>query len=166
MKLAEHRGPGMRVAIVGCGLVGQKRGRALAGARLVACVDTARDRAEALARTAPGALALGSWREAIERQDVDVVVVATPHHLLADITGAAVGAGKHVLVEKPGARRVHELDAVIDAATRAAVMVRVGFNHRYHPGLRQARQLVRDGAVGDLMYVRGRYGHEIGRAHV
>jgi predicted dehydrogenase len=75
------------------------------------------------------------------------------------MTGAAVAAGKHVLVEKPGARHVSELDPVIDAARRAGVLVRVGFNHRYHPGVHAASRLVREGAVGDLMYVRARYGH-------
>lgn len=148
-----------RVAIVGCGLVGQKRARALAGARLVACVDPARDRAQALARTTPGALAFDSWRAAAEGAEFDVVVVATPHHRLAEMTGAAIGAGKHVLVEKPGARHVGELDPVIDAARRHDVLVRVGFNHRYHPGVSEARRLVREGAVGELMYVRARYGH-------
>jgi predicted dehydrogenase len=149
----------MRVAIVGCGLIGQKRAKALAGAELVACADVVRERAEALARTTPGACSAGTWREAVERPDVDLVFVATPHNMLAEITLAAVSAGKHVLVEKPAARRAAELDPVIDSARRAGVLVRVGFNHRYHPGARKARELVDSGAVGDLIYVRGRYGH-------
>ncbi len=149
----------MRVAIVGCGLIGQKRAKALAGAELVACADVVRERAEALARTTPGARSAGTWREAVERPDVDLVFVATPHNMLAEITLAAVSAGKHVLVEKPAARRAAELDPVIDSARRAGVLVRVGFNHRYHPGARKARELVDSGAVGDLIYVRGRYGH-------
>ena len=149
----------MRVAIVGCGLIGQKRAKALAGAELVVCADVVRERAEALARTTPEARSAGTWREAVERPDVDLVLVATPHHMLAEITLAAVSAGKHVLVEKPAARCAAELGPVIDAAKRAGVLVRVGFNHRYHPGARQARALVDAGGVGDLLYVRGRYGH-------
>lgn len=147
------------VAIVGCGLIGQKRSRALAGARLVACADLSLARAEALARTVPGAAADDDWRVAVNRPDVDVVVVATTNESLAAIACGAIEAGKHVLVEKPAARTVAELDEVIAAATRHRRLVRVGFNHRYHPALLKARELVDAGQVGDLMFVRGRYGH-------
>ncbi|MGA9654011.1 MAG: Gfo/Idh/MocA family oxidoreductase, partial [Polyangia bacterium] len=72
---------------------------------------------------------------------------------------AAVEAGKHVLVEKPAARRASELAAVIEAARSRGVLVRVGFNHRYHPALRKAHEMFVAGAVGPLMYLRARYGH-------
>ena len=147
------------VAIVGCGLIGQKRARVLAGARLVACADIHRERADALARTAPGATAAGDWRTVIDRADVDIVVVATTNDRLADISCAAVAAGKHVLVEKPAGRSVAEIDAVIEAAMRCHRLVRVGFNHRYHPALLKARELFESGALGEMMFVRGRYGH-------
>ena len=147
------------VAIVGCGLIGQKRAKALAGARLRACADLRRDRAEALAATASGAMATDDWRAAVSRSDVGVVVVATMNDSLADITRAAVEAGKHVLVEKPAARTVAEIDRVIAAATASRRLVRVGFNHRYHPALQKARALLDGGAAGELMFVRARYGH-------
>jgi len=149
----------MRVAIVGCGRIGQRRARALGADILVVCADVVRERADALAETSPGARSVASWREAVEQRDVNVVVVATPHHLLAQVTLAAVAAGKHVLVEKPGARSAAELEPVINAARSMGVLVRVGFNHRYHPGARKARELVDAGGVGELLYVRGRYGH-------
>jgi predicted dehydrogenase len=147
------------VAIVGCGLIGQKRARALNGSRLVACADVDGARAVSVARTSPGAAALEDWRAAVDRPDVDVVAVATTNDVLAEISRFAVEAGKHVIVEKPGARSVAELDAVIEAAARCDRLVRVGFNHRYHPALQKARALVDDGQVGELMFVRGRYGH-------
>ncbi|HEV8455364.1 MAG TPA: Gfo/Idh/MocA family oxidoreductase [Gemmatimonadales bacterium] len=150
----------MRVGIIGCGLAGLKRARALGGARLVACADAAAERAEALAGATPGqAEVLPEWRAVVERPDIDLVIVATPHHLLAEITLAAVSAGKHVLVEKPAARKARELDPVLEAVKRGRVLVRVGFNHRYHPALRRAKELSSEGAIGELMYVRGRYGH-------
>ena len=150
----------MRVGIVGCGLVGSKRARALGEARLIACADAATERAEALARTLPGPPdVVPDWRALVERPDLDLVIVATPHHVLAEITLAAVQAGKHVLVEKPAARRACELDPVLEAAAQSGTLVRVGFNHRYHPALMRAKQLVSEGAVAELLYVRGRYGH-------
>jgi len=150
----------MKVGLVGCGLVGQKRARALGEATLVACADVSRERAEALARGTSGSpLALADWRALVERAEVDVVIVATPHNLLAEVALAAVTAGKHVLLEKPGARRAVELEPVMAAAARTGALVRVGFNHRHHPAVQRAKTLVAEGAVGDLIFVRGRYGH-------
>jgi predicted dehydrogenase len=146
------------VAIVGCGLIGQKRARALAGARLVACADLDAPRAAALAQSA-SADAADDWRAAIDRHDVDIVVVATTNEALAPVSAFALECGKHVLVEKPAARSVRELDGVLEAARRRGGIARVGFNHRYHPALLKARELVDAGAAGDLMFVRGRYGH-------
>jgi predicted dehydrogenase len=148
----------MGVAIVGCGLIGQKRSKALAGARLVACADVHRDRAAALAKPS-AAFATDDWRAAIDRADVDVVVIATMNDSLAEIARAAVQAGKHVIVEKPGARTVAEIDTVIDAARANTRSVRVGFNHRYHPAVQKARELFDSGVLGPMMFVRGRYGH-------
>ena len=147
------------IAIVGCGLIGQKRAKALTGARLVACADLVPGRAEALARTVPTATAVLDWRKAVERDDVHVVVVATTNDALATVTRAALEAGKHVLVEKPAARNVRELDGVIESAGQYQRLVRVGFNHRYHPALIKARELFASGALGEMMFVRGRYGH-------
>ena len=135
------------VAIVGCGLIGQKRAKALGPARLVCCVDSDLSRAQALARTAPGADALTDWRHAVARTDVDIVIVATTNDALAPIATAAVQAGKHVLVEKPAARSLDELEGVLAAAKTGLSLVRVGFNHRYHPALRKAREIVDSGAL-------------------
>ncbi len=150
---------GSSVAIVGCGLIGQKRAKALGAARLVCCVDSDLGRAQALARTAPGAVASSEWREAVARTDVDIVIVATTNDALAPIATAAVQAGKHVLVEKPAARSLTELEGVLAAAKGGLSLVRVGFNHRYHPALRKAREIFESGALGEMMFVRGRYGH-------
>jgi len=147
------------VAIVGCGLIGQKRVKSLGPARLVACADVVLERAQALAANSPGATATADWQAVLGRADVDVVMDATTNNMLAEISLAAVQAGKHVLVEKPAARSVQELDAVIEAARQNGRLVRVGFNHRYHPALLKARELFESGVLGELMFVRGRYGH-------
>ncbi len=151
----------MNVAIVGCGFIGEKRAGTLgvAGCRLVACADAVRDRALAFAAGKPGVEAMDDWRAAVTRPDVDIVIVATSHDALAEITLAAVSAGKHVLVEKPAARNAAELEPVIAAAREKSVLVRVGFNHRCHPSFIKAREIVASGALGDLMFIRGRYGH-------
>jgi predicted dehydrogenase len=149
----------MRVGIVGCGLIGQKRAAALGSATLVACADAVAERAQALAARYPGARAEPAWRAVTEAADVDAVIVATPHDALAEITLAAVRAGKHVLVEKPAARSAAELAPVVAEAERRGAVVRVGFNHRYHRAFRKVRELLDSGVAGDLMFLRARYGH-------
>ncbi|PZM14863.1 Gfo/Idh/MocA family protein [Rhizobium tubonense] len=147
------------VAIIGCGLIGQKRAKALgAGGRLVACADKELVRAESLAKSV-GAQAFADWREVLLLADVDLVIVATLHDSLAEITLASIVAGKHVLVEKPAARTSAELEPVIEAAAKHGVKVHVGFSHRYHRALQKAKGIVDAGEVGELMFIRARYGH-------
>jgi predicted dehydrogenase len=147
------------VGIIGCGFIGGKRANALpAKDKLVSCADASVDRAQALARSS-GAKAIGDWRLMIDDPAVDVVIVATPHNMLAEITLAAVNAKKHVLVEKPAGRFAAELEPLPSARDRNQVQVYVGFNHRHHRSLRKAKELVSSGAIGELMFIRGRYGH-------
>ena len=148
--------------IVGCGLVGRKRADALraVGVPLRALVDADPDRARCLAEHLQADVELApSLPEAITRPDIDFAVVATTHDALASSTVAALDAGCDVLVEKPGARHVDELDAVDEAARRSGRLVRVGYNHRFHPGVQAAHRAVTDGRFGALFSVRARYGH-------
>ena len=149
----------LTVAIVGCGLIGAKRAQALGGCFVRVCCDAVAERAESLAARYPGAEAVADWHAATTHPEVDIVIVATTHDQLAPIAAAAAAAGKHVLIEKPGARRAAELDPVLAAAQRTGVAVRVGFNHRYHRALQEARRIFLSGALGEMMFIRGRYGH-------
>jgi predicted dehydrogenase len=149
----------IRVGIVGCGSIGRRRAAALAGAQLVACADLDQGRAQAVAESQPGARADTCWQDLVRRGDVDLVIVATSNDLLASVSIAAIEAGKHVFVEKPAGRTVAEVDGIAEAATRHRRLVRVGFNHRYHPAFITARGIVDAGTIGPLMFVRGRYGH-------
>lgn len=150
----------MRFAVIGCGLIGQKRVRSFKGRhQLAVASDTVFLRAEALAAASPGARAVADWRAAVETPGVDAVIVSTTNDSLTPITLAAIQLGRHVIVEKPAARSAAELLPVIDLARRSLVHVQVGFNHRYHPAFRKARQIYESGALGELMFIRGRYGH-------
>jgi predicted dehydrogenase len=150
----------LRAAVVGCGYIGQKRAYTLEGrCRLVVCCDAVEERAVALASKYRGSRPSRDWRETVTSPDVDVVFVATTHDKLAEITSAAATAGKHVLVEKPGGRNAEELDLVVKAMRGTGALVRVGFNHRYHRAFRKAREIIDSGLLGELMFVRGRYGH-------
>ena len=148
----------MNVGIIGCGLVGQKRSKQLAGANLVAVYDVNRIKSDIIAE-ATGAKVFGSWQELVDSKGIDIVIVATTHEWLYPITKAAILAGKHVLVEKPAARTIEEIEDLQKLAKEHNVLVRVGFNHRYHPALQKARKMVDGDEIGDLMYIRAKYGH-------
>jgi predicted dehydrogenase len=149
----------VNLAIVGCGLVGAKRAENLAGARLVQCIDSDVSRASRIASVDQGCAYGTDWHDVLQRSDVDAVVIATPHDMLAEIMRAVISAGMHVLVEKPAARHAEELIGLPQLAAKHKVRVRVGFNHRYHPAFQQARRLVDSGVLGPLLFLRARYGH-------
>jgi predicted dehydrogenase len=99
------------------------------------------------------------FHAAVEAGDIETVVVATPHAELSTIAIACLGAGKHVLVEKPGGGNLAEVSAVSEAAATAHRVAKVGYNHRFHPTVLKAREIVDRGELGQLMFMRGRYGH-------
>lgn len=147
-----------RVALIGCGLVGQKRANLLPPGSVTVACDLQLPRAQALAAPRPGCRATDSVEETVRAPDVDVVCLATVNSSLAPLALRAVQQGKHVLVEKPGAIRVQELDQLDAAARQHGVQVRVGYNHRFHPACLKMRELIGAGALGPLMFLRARYG--------
>ena len=148
----------LRIALIGCGLIGQKRLNLLPPGSVTVACDTQLDRARKIAAQNPGCVATDSFEQAVSLPHVDMVMVATLNATLAPIALAAVKRGKHVLIEKPGGIRVAELEALHAAAVKSGALVRVGYNHRYHPACLKALELFRGGALGPMMFVRGRYG--------
>src|SRR5436853_6219360 len=130
----------MRLAIIGCGLIGTKRAAAAGGNEIVVVCDRDARRAEQLAQKTR-ARAVSDWREAVAAE-VDAVIVATTHDQLAAISLGALETGRHVLVEKPAGRELSEVQAIAEAATRHRRIVKVGFNHRFHPALQKGREIV------------------------
>ena len=144
--------------MIGCGLIGQKRLSNLPSATVTVACDLNLNRARQLAAQSPGCVATDSVDEAVASKSVDAVMVATLNSSLAEIARKAVEQGKHVLVEKPGGISVKELDQLEIAARSKGVLVRVGYNHRYHPACLKAVEIFRSGALGPIMFMRGRYG--------
>ncbi len=100
------------------------------------------------------------WRALLERDDVQLIDVCTPGDSHAEISVAALDAGKHVLCEKPLANTVAEAEAMAAAAARAqarGVRSMVGFNYRRVPALALARELIASGRVGEIRHVRAAY---------
>ena len=148
----------LRIAIIGCGLIGQKRLNNLPPGSVTVACDLNLDRAKKLAAQSRGCLATDSFLEAVKSPNVDVVMVATLNNTLAQIALQAIQSGKHVLVEKPGGITVDELKNLQAVARQFGVLVRVGYNHRYHPASLKALEIFHSGVLGPIMFVRGRYG--------
>jgi len=148
-----------RIAIIGCGLIGRKRLAALPPGVFAAACDLDLSRAELLVATARTGYAAQDTAQVFADPNIDAVIICTLNASLAPLALAAIRSGKHVLVEKPGAITVAEVDELIAAAAAAGVRVRVGFNHRFHPALKKAREIFESGVLGSLMFIRGRYGH-------
>jgi predicted dehydrogenase len=148
----------LRVGVVGCGLIGGKRVQALgAQDELVGCYDVSAE-ASGMFAAAHGTRALETAQDLLALAP-DVVVVAVSHDGLAALATEALQGGAHVLVEKPAGLGVAQIEQLIAAEQSAGRRVKVGFNHRFHPGLRRAAAEVHSGAHGELLHLRGRYGH-------
>ena len=144
--------------MIGCGLIGQKRLNNLPPGSVTVACDLNLDRAKKLATQSPGCIATDSVEQAVTSPNVDVVMIATLNSTLAPIAMQAVQAGKHVLVEKPAGITVAELEKLQTLAAKHGVLVRTGYNHRYHPACLKTLEIFRSGALGPMMFVRGRYG--------
>ena len=128
--------------------------------RLAAICGRDRDQVAAAAERLGWAAWETDWKRLVERDDVDLVDVCTPGSSHAEISIAALEAGKHVLCEKPLANSVDEAQAMAAAAERAAgagVRAMVGFNFRRVPAVALARALIAAGRLGALRHVRGSY---------
>lgn len=95
------------------------------------------------------------WRDAITRADIDIVAIATPNHLHAEMAIAALEAGKHVYCEKPLAVTVEDAAAMAAAAALYPGRTLVGYNYLCNPVLQLAKQLISEGRIGKPLFFRG-----------
>ena len=150
----------IRFGLIGCGLIGRKRALAMpASGKVCLLSDKNNVIAEALASDLPDAKVVEDWRDICSSTDIDAVIVSVSHDSLASISIAAIRNGKHLLVEKPAARTANEFRQVVKEAEQKGVVLKVGYNHRYHPSLLKAKEIIQNNILGPLMFVRGRYGH-------
>jgi predicted dehydrogenase len=152
-----QRKPGF--AIIGCGLIGNKRAGTIPNGALKLACDL--DSAKASALVAKhGGQATAKSSDVLMHPEVDIVLVSVANASLVPLTRLALENGKHVLVEKPGAvnsQQLSEIESGIAGGSKA--LIRIGYNHRFHPAFRKAYELVQEADLGDLMFIRARYGH-------
>ncbi len=148
------------VAIVGAGLQAKRRSVPIAddrNFRIGIVVDRDEKKAKRLADPL-GAATSTDWRTVVRDPSVDMVLVLTYPDTHAEISIAALEAGKDVLCEKPLTRTEAEARALLDAAAKSGRTLKCGFNHRHHPAVVEAYRLFKTGVIGKALFGRGRYG--------
>ena len=98
-----------------------------------------------------------SWRDVINDPSIDVIDIATPNNLHAEIAIAAAQAGKHIICEKPLAPTAEEAGQMYQAAKKAGVVTAVAFNYRRTPAVALAKKYIDEGAIGKILNFRGTY---------
>lgn len=155
------RNDAVGVALVGAGCFGQRRAEAVAQSarsQILMVADPVATRAVELADL-HDCDATANWRQAAAHQDVEVVVVGTPPNVAPNVARFALSQGKHVLVEKPCGRSSREILPLVETAQQNHVLLKAGYNHRYHPAIQMARRMFNDGVIGRLLHLRCTYGH-------
>ena len=145
----------LRLAFLGCGFIAHVHSRVLRSLRdEVACGYASRElaKAEAYCREHGGVASYGSYAAAIEDPAVDAVVVAVPPRFHLDLTLRALGAGKHVLVEKPAFPGMEGYRVALEARDRAKRVVLVGENDHYKPLAVCLRRLLAEGVIGEMVF--------------
>ncbi len=143
--------------MVGCGAIAAWHhdavDRRAARTRVTACVDPDRGRAEALAARS-GAEAYASLDQALADDAFDAALVMVPHHLHEEVAGAVLGAGRHLLLEKPIAHSVEAAERVLALGADADVVFQVAENAQFWPEVVEVQRLIADGAIGDVISAR------------
>ncbi|WP_088188854.1 Gfo/Idh/MocA family oxidoreductase [Desulfosporosinus sp. FKA] len=144
----------IRFAIIGCGRIAPKHAESIAAlpeAELVAVCDIVPEHAQNFADKY-GAEPYTDYQEMLKRPDIDVVTIATPSGLHAEIGIAAAEAGKHVMVEKPMAMTLKTADALIAACRKAGVKLAVIHQNRFNASIKLVRKALEDGRFGKLTH--------------
>ena len=146
----------MRLCLLGCGRVADAHSGRLARLRPAVTLSYASrsiDKAQALASKHGGAHAFGSYREAIDRADIDVVAVLTPPSSHLEWTLAALTSGKDVILEKPPVLASSDFDEIERAGRAAGRFVYVAENYFYKPVLAAIRKALGSGAIGEPLFI-------------
>ena len=152
----------LRVGIVGCGLIGNKRARVIKEdpqSLLCCAADLNVFNAGGMLKQYGKGTAYRDWRDMLDKESLDVVIAATPNKHLKKIVFWASQRKIHVLCEKPLGRNAWEAERMVKVTKENGVILKTGFNHRHHPAIFRAHELVENGSIGKPYFARCVYGH-------
>jgi len=149
----------MKVAIIGCGLIGDKRAKSLGDSTLVACADINIQVAKKFSERYNNIPYYPTIDLLLKSTECDIIILSTLHNSLPELLKTCLEHKKHALVEKPAGRFPEELDDLSELATKNKCKVHIGFNHRYHRAILKAKEIFESADFGEPMFIRARYGH-------
>jgi predicted dehydrogenase len=148
----------LRIAIIGAGLIGHKRASSLDDSdELVIVCDKDISKAKSLAKKYSAAYTTNS--DKIINEEVDVVIISVINKYLKDIAIKMLKSGKNILCEKPLGIDHKESNEILSNAKLSDKVIKTGFNHRFHPAIIEAKNILASGKIGKLLNIRSHYGH-------
>ena len=148
----------VRVGLIGCGRVALERHlpalESLSSARVVAVADVDANQLAMVADRFQIVRRATDFRTLVDDPEIDALAVCVPAQRHVVVALAALGAGKHLLIEKPLALDLDECDLLIEKAAESISKVTVGFNLRWHRLLREGREMIRRGDLGEIEFIR------------
>ena len=157
----------MGVLVIGCGGAAKGHLKAIhenTRLKLIAVADPNEDSLQWTKENYAPTLAVSNYKEALDRDDIDIVMVLAPHYLHHIMVLDSLRSGKHVLCEKPISISVWEADEMIDTAKECGKELFVMLNNRFSPSARVTRELLDSEQIGRIFMARsGYFGYEVER---
>ncbi|GAH97768.1 unnamed protein product, partial [marine sediment metagenome] len=136
----------VNIGVIGVGRIGRLHARNLKyqvpGTRVLAVADIFEKSAKEVASQLEIPITEKDYRILLENNDIDAVVICSSTDTHAQIISEAAEAGKHIFCEKPIALDIDKIDQVIAAVKKTGVKLQVGFNRRFDPSFKKAKELV------------------------
>tara|TARA_A100001015_G_C15037012_1_gene736966 strand:- start:1862 stop:2818 length:957 start_codon:yes stop_codon:yes gene_type:complete len=148
----------MKIGIIGCGLIGSKR--ALCYPEKVKSVYDINPKLALALSKEINCIAAESLEEILNDKDIKYLIIAVPHNMLFEIAKKGIKHNKNLLIEKPGCISLDEAKELQQLqAKNKDLRIHIGFNHRFHPSFIEIKKELKNSDYGQLMFIRGRYGH-------
>lgn len=149
----------LKIAIIGAGLIGKKRALSLPkDVKLKTICDVNLKLATNFAKEfhcSP----TNKVEDIFDDKETDAVIISTPNGFLSKLAIKAINSGKHVLIEKPGGRNKKEIENTYYSWKKKKRVVFFGYNHRFHPAIAKAKEIVDSKQFGPVLFIRAKYGH-------
>jgi len=148
----------LNIAIIGAGLIGNKRASALDKSdKLISVCDKNITKAKKMADIY-SANFTDNFQD-VCTQDIDIAIIAVVNKYAVTIADKMLASNKHILCEKPLGRNADESNSILAAAEKSGKIIKTGFNHRFHPAIMKTKRLLENKEIGKIINIRTRYGH-------
>jgi len=149
----------MNIGIIGCGLIGNKRATSIDKKKIFGCYDINKKLALNFSKKY-NCKNFSNANSLLKNKNINVIFICTYHNSLFKYAMQSLINNKHIFIEKPGAKNLKELKNLYNFSKKnKSLKIQVGYNHRFHPSIIKAKNILKKNELGEIMYVRSNYGH-------